>query len=88
MKLLLTGCTGFIGRELIPLLIEEGHSLTIISRQSKEKLKAIEPHSPSAYVLKRVSMWENMSLEELVEDIRRFDGGLKGIISTFEGKDD
>jgi len=41
MKLLLTGCTGFIGRELLPLLIKEGHSLTVISRQSKEKLKAI-----------------------------------------------
>ncbi len=41
MKLLLTGCTGFIGRELIPLLIKEGHSLTVISRQSKEKLKTI-----------------------------------------------
>ena len=41
MKLLLTGCTGFIGRELIPLLIKEGHSLTVISRQPKAKLKAI-----------------------------------------------
>ena len=41
MKLLLTGCTGFIGRELIPLLIKEGHSLTVVSRQSKGKLKAI-----------------------------------------------
>ncbi len=40
MKLLLTGCTGFIGRELIPLLIKEGHSLTVISRQSKGKLTA------------------------------------------------
>jgi len=39
MRLLLTGCTGFIGRELIPLLIKEGHILTVISRQSKEKLK-------------------------------------------------
>ena len=41
MKLLLTGCTGFIGRELIPLLIREGHNLTVISRQPKAKLKAI-----------------------------------------------
>ncbi len=41
MKLLLTGCTGFIGRELIPLLIREGHSLTVISRKSKGELKAI-----------------------------------------------
>ena len=39
MKLLLTGCTGFIGRELIPLLIKEGHSLTVISRPPEEKLK-------------------------------------------------
>ncbi len=41
MKLLLTGCTGFIGKELIPLLLKEGHNLTIISRQTKEKLKTI-----------------------------------------------
>jgi len=41
MKLLLTGCTGFIGRELIPLLIKEGHSLTVISRQTKGKLNTI-----------------------------------------------
>ena len=41
MKLLLTGCTGFIGRELIPLLLKEGHCLTVISRQSKDKLKMI-----------------------------------------------
>ena len=41
MKLLLTGCTGFIGRELIPLLIKEGHSLTVISRQSQGKLTSI-----------------------------------------------
>ena len=39
MKLFLTGCTGFIGKELIPLLIKEGHTLTVISRQNKEKLK-------------------------------------------------
>ena len=41
MKLFLTGCTGFIGKELIPLLLKEGHTLTVISRQSKEKLKNI-----------------------------------------------
>ena len=41
MRLLLTGCTGFIGRELIPSLTKEGHSLTLISRQPREKLKEI-----------------------------------------------
>ncbi len=50
MKLLLTGCTGFIGRELIPLLIKEGNSLTVISRQSKRELKAIA-NDPSISVI-------------------------------------
>ena len=36
--------------------------------------KRIEPHSPSSYVLKRVSMWENMTLEELIDDLGKFDG--------------
>ena len=49
-----------------------------------EKLRAIEPHSPSSYVLRRVSMWGNMTLEELIDDIAKFDGTLKGIVSKLE----
>ena len=33
MRLLLIGCTGFIGRELIPQLLESGHQITIVSRK-------------------------------------------------------
>ena len=55
-------------------------------RVLSEKLRLIEPHSPSSYVLKRVSMWGNMTLEELIEDIGKFDGTLKGIISKLEKK--
>ena len=33
MRLLLIGCTGFVGRELIPQLISNGHHLTVVSRQ-------------------------------------------------------
>ena len=33
MKLLLLGCTGFIGRELVPLLAAAGHQLTLVSRR-------------------------------------------------------
>ena len=51
-----------------------------------DKLRAIEPHSPSSYVLRRVSMWENMTLEELIEDVGKFDGTLKGIVSKLEKK--
>ena len=51
-----------------------------------EKLRAIEPHSPSSYVLRRVSMWGNMTLEELIDDVGKFDGTLKGIVSKLEKK--
>ena len=33
MRLLLFGCTGFVGRELLPLLLEAGHQLTLVSRR-------------------------------------------------------
>ena len=52
-----------------------------------DKLRAIEPHSPSSYVLKRVSMWGNMTLEELIDDVGKFDGTLKGIVSNLEKND-
>ena len=34
MRLLLLGCSGFVGRELVPFLLELGHSLTLVSRQA------------------------------------------------------
>ncbi|WP_269612062.1 TIGR01777 family oxidoreductase [Prochlorococcus marinus] len=74
MKLLLTGCTGFIGRELIPLLIKEGHNLTVISRQSKEKLKAIADEQ-SINVIKmnpaESSSWDN---EEIQNSLKSCEG--------------
>ena len=33
MRLLLLGCSGFVGRELVPFLLELGHSLTVVSRR-------------------------------------------------------
>ncbi|MEB3321995.1 MAG: TIGR01777 family oxidoreductase [Synechococcaceae cyanobacterium] len=35
MRLLLLGCTGFVGRELVPYLLELGHELTVVSRRSQ-----------------------------------------------------
>ncbi len=34
MRLLLLGCSGFVGRELVPFLLELGHHLTLVSRQA------------------------------------------------------
>ena len=33
MKLLLLGCSGFVGRELVPYLLQLGHAITLVSRQ-------------------------------------------------------
>ena len=33
MRLLLFGCTGFVGRELLPQLLQAGHQLTVVSRR-------------------------------------------------------
>jgi uncharacterized protein (TIGR01777 family) len=34
VRLLLLGCSGFVGRELVPYLLELGHHLTVVSRQA------------------------------------------------------
>ncbi|MFM8526000.1 MAG: TIGR01777 family oxidoreductase [Cyanobacteriota bacterium] len=34
MQLLLIGCTGFVGRALVPHLLQRGHTLTLLSRRS------------------------------------------------------
>ena len=77
MKLLLTGCTGFIGRELIPLLIKEGHSLTVISRQSKERLKSLasEPR------IKFIQMNPAESSSWLNEEIQNSLNSCEGVIN-------
>ena len=38
MRLLLIGCSGFIGRKLVPTLLKDGEELTIISRKNKKNL--------------------------------------------------
>ncbi len=35
MRLLLLGCTGLVGRELVPMLRQAGHQLTLVSRQRR-----------------------------------------------------
>tara|TARA_Y100001968_G_scaffold38830_1_gene29631 strand:- start:231 stop:1160 length:930 start_codon:yes stop_codon:yes gene_type:complete len=77
MKLLLIGCTGFIGRELIPTLIKEGHSLTILSRQSKATLNTITNESNIRLIQmnpSESSSWDN-------EEIQNSLGSCEGVIN-------
>ncbi len=39
MRLLLLGCTGFVGRELVPTLLNKNHEIYIVSRKPISKLK-------------------------------------------------
>ncbi|MDM7954430.1 MAG: TIGR01777 family oxidoreductase [Cyanobium sp. CZS 25K] len=43
MRLLLLGCTGFVGRELVPFLLNLGHQLTLVSRRSRTYAEAPDP---------------------------------------------
>jgi len=74
MKLLLTGCTGFIGRELIPLLIKEGHNLTVISRQSKEKLKAIADEQSINVIKMNPAESSSWDKEEIQNSLKSCEG--------------
>ena len=74
MKLLLTGCTGLIGRELIPLLIKEGHSLTIISRQSKDKLKKIAINSSIEIIQMNPAKSSSWANEEIQNSLKNCEG--------------
>ncbi|WP_269624106.1 TIGR01777 family oxidoreductase [Prochlorococcus marinus] len=74
MKLLLTGCTGFIGRELIPLLIKEGHSLTVISRQSKRKLKAIDNEQSINFIQMDPAESSSWDKEEIQHSLKSCEG--------------
>lgn len=47
MRILLTGGTGLIGRELGKALVRKGHSLVVLTREpEKSKLKTPYPHTP------------------------------------------
>ena len=71
MKLFLTGCTGFIGRELIPLLLKEGHILTVISRKTKEKLDLVGNHSQVNHIQMNPtdsSSWNNVEIQNSLKN--------------------
>ena len=74
MKLLLTGCTGFIGRELIPLLLKEGHSLTVISRKTKGRLNTIVKDSRIKVIQMNPAESSSWDKEEIQNSLKSCEG--------------
>ena len=71
MKLFLLGCTGFVGRELVPMLQANGHDLTIISRKGAKSLSFQQRIEEITFFQTNPadkSSWANPSLLKAIEN--------------------
>ena len=67
MRLLLLGCTGFIGRELIPKLLASGNQLTVISRKSPRNFHSSDKLTYLKYDLTVPDNWEKLAIIQALE---------------------
>ena len=74
MRLLLLGCTGFIGEELVPTLLKEGHELFIVSRKNIDSLKINIPLDKYKFLKIDLSKKQNWGNENLLNNLRDSDG--------------
>ena len=74
MRLLLLGCTGFVGKELVPALLNEGHELCIISRKNINNLKINIPLDKFKFLKIDLSKKQNWSNENLLSNLKDSDG--------------
>ncbi len=74
MRLLLLGCTGFVGKELVPSLLKEGHELCIISRKNIKNLKINIPLDKFKFLKIDLSQKQNWSNENLLSNLKDSDG--------------
>ena len=74
MRLLLLGCTGFIGKELVPALIKEGHEICIISRKNINNLKINIPIDKFEFLKIDLSKKQNWSNKNLLIYLKNCNG--------------
>jgi len=74
MRLLLLGCTGFIGKELVPTLLNENHEIYIVSRKPINKLKLDLDFNKFKFVQIDLSKKQNWNNENLLSILRETDG--------------
>jgi len=74
MRILLLGCTGFIGKTLIPKLISEGHELCLISRKNINQLKINSPLEKIAFLKLNLSQEKNWNDTNLLNQLKSCEG--------------
>ena len=74
MRLLLLGCTGFVGKELVPALLKKGHEILIVSRKNVNNLKINIPQDKFKFLKIDLSKKQNWSDENLLINLRESDG--------------
>ena len=74
MKILLFGCSGFIGKELIPRLITENHDICIVSRRNINQLQLKNSLSKIKFLKLDVTNEKNWLDENLIKKLKDSDG--------------
>ncbi len=74
MRLLLLGCTGFVGKELVPTLLNENHEIYIVSRKPISKLKLDYDFNKFKFFQIDLSKEKNWNNENLLNILRETDG--------------
>ncbi len=71
MRLLLLGCTGFIGKELVPTLLNENHEIYIVSRKPISKLGLDLDLNKFKFIqidLSKEQSWNNQNLINILKE--------------------
>ncbi len=74
MRLLLLGCTGFVGKELVPALLKEGHEICITSRKNINNLKLNISIDNFKFLKIDLSKQQNWDNENLLSNLKNSDG--------------
>ena len=74
MRILLLGCTGFIGKSLIPKLISDGHELCLISRKNINHLKINSSFEKIAFLKLNLAQEKNWNDINLLNQLKSCDG--------------
>jgi uncharacterized protein (TIGR01777 family) len=77
MKLLLLGCSGFVGRELVPYLLDLGHQITLVSR--RESPLPVPPGAGDRLVCLRLDPSDPASWQQ--ETLRQALAAAEGVVN-------